>query len=126
MILALIVVTTLFFAYLSFKIEMYTAFADLLPKDHPYIRVHDALLENLRRRQRRLLSVEATDGDIFNVPVLEKIKKLTEMIERTPGANNYQIFSIARQKGKGRSRHGLGHRSTAGHVAGCAPERGGD
>ena len=32
--------------------------------------------------------------------VLEKVKKLTEMIERTPGANNYQIFSIARQKVK--------------------------
>ena len=32
--------------------------------------------------------------------MLEKIKKLTQMIERTPGANDYQIFSIARQKVK--------------------------
>ena len=40
-ILAIIVIATLAFAYLSFKIEMYTAFADLLPKDHPYIRVHE-------------------------------------------------------------------------------------
>jgi predicted RND superfamily exporter protein len=44
--------------------------------------------------------VEVTDGDIFNVTVLEKIKKFTEIIERTPGVNNYQIFSLARQKVK--------------------------
>ena len=100
MILALIVVTTLIFAYLSFKIEMYTAFADLLPKDHPYIRVHERYWKIFGGANVVMLSVEVTDGDIFNVPVLEKIKKLTEMIERTPGVNNYQIFSIARQKVK--------------------------
>ena len=100
MILAIIVVTTLIFAFLSFKIEMYTAFADLLPKDHPYIRVHERYWKIFGGANVVMLSVEVTDGDIFNAPVLEKIKKLTEMIERTPGANNYQIFSIARQKVK--------------------------
>jgi uncharacterized protein len=40
-ILSLIVAATLGFAYLCIKIEMYTAFADLLPTDHPYIRVHN-------------------------------------------------------------------------------------
>jgi predicted RND superfamily exporter protein len=100
MILAIIVLATLVFAYLSFKIEMYTAFADLLPKDHPYIRVHNQFWKTFGGANVVLLSVEVTEGDIFNVTVLEKIKKLTEMIERTPGANNYQIFSIARQKVK--------------------------
>ncbi|MGH7817605.1 MAG: efflux RND transporter permease subunit, partial [Candidatus Binatia bacterium] len=79
---------------------MYTAFSDLLPKDHPYIRVHNQFWKTFGGANVVLLSVEVTEGDIFNVTVLEKIKKLTEMIERTPGANNYQIFSIARQKVK--------------------------
>ena len=100
MILAIIVIATVAFTYLSFKIEMYTAFADLLPKDHPYIRVHEQYWKTFGGANVVLLAVEVTDGDIFNTPVLEKIKKLTEMIERTPGANNYQIFSIARQKVK--------------------------
>jgi uncharacterized protein len=99
-VLGLIVVATLCFAYLSVKIEMYTAFSDLLPSDHPYIRVHNRFWKTFGGANVVLLSVEVTDGDIFNVAVLEKIKKLTEMIERTPGANNYQIFSIARQKVK--------------------------
>jgi predicted RND superfamily exporter protein len=99
-ILGLIIAATLCFAYLSIKIEMYTAFLDLLPTDHPYIRVHNRFWKTFGGANVVLLSVEVTQGDIFNVAVLEKVKKLTEMIEQTPGANNYQIFSIARQKVK--------------------------
>ena len=99
-ILGLIIAATLGFAYLSIKIEMYTAFADLLPADHPYIRIHDRFWKTFGGANVVLLSVEVSEGDIFNAPVLEKIKKLTEVIEQTPGANHYQIFSIARQKVK--------------------------
>jgi predicted RND superfamily exporter protein len=99
-ILAIIVLVTLIFASLSFKIEMYTAFSDLLPRDHPYIQVHNRFWKTFGGANVVLLSVEVSEGDIFNVKVLEKIKTLTELIERTPGANNYQIFSIARQKVK--------------------------
>ena len=100
LILGVIVAATLWFAYLSLKIEMYTAFSDLLPVDHPYIRVHDRFWKTFGGANVVLLSVEVSEGDIFNIPALEKIKKLTEMVEQTPGANNYQIFSIARQKVK--------------------------
>jgi predicted RND superfamily exporter protein len=99
-ILSLILAATVCFAYLSMKIEMYTAFADLLPSDHPYIRVHNRYWKTFGGANVVLLSLEVAEGDIFNVTALEKVKKLTEMIERTPGANNYQIFSIARQKVK--------------------------
>jgi predicted RND superfamily exporter protein len=79
---------------------MYTAFADLLPKNHPYIQVHNQFWQTFGGANVVLLSVQVADGDIFNSAVLEKIKKLTEIVERTPGANNYQIFSLARQKVK--------------------------
>ncbi|MBM2806721.1 MAG: putative exporters of the superfamily, partial [Deltaproteobacteria bacterium] len=100
LILAVIVLVTLFFSYLALRIEIYTAFADLLPKNHPYIQVHNQFWRTFGGANVVLISVEVTDGDIFNVTVLEKIKKLTEIIERTPGVNNYQIFSLARQKVK--------------------------
>jgi hypothetical protein len=99
-ILWIIILVTFFFFYHALKIEMYTAFSDLLPKDHPYIRVHNEFWKTFGGANVVLISVEATDGDIFNPEVLEKVKKLTETIERIPGANNYQIFSIARQKVK--------------------------
>lgn len=99
-ILWIIILITVFFLYHSLKIEMYTAFSDLLPRDHPYIRVHNEFWKTFGGANVVLLSVEVTEGDIFNPAILEKIKKLTETIERIPGANNYQIFSIARQKVK--------------------------
>ncbi|HEU5465196.1 MAG TPA: MMPL family transporter [Candidatus Binatia bacterium] len=99
-ILGVIIAATVGFAYLSIKIEMYTAFADLLPQDHPYIRVHERYWKTFGGANVVLLSLEMSEGDIFNTATLEKIKKLTELIEQTPGANNYQIFSIARQKVK--------------------------
>lgn len=99
-ILVLIAALTLIFAYLALKIETYTAFSDLLPKDHAYIRVHERFWKTFGGANVIMLSVETLNGDIFTSPVLEKIRKLTEMVERTPGANNYQIFSLARQKVK--------------------------
>jgi predicted RND superfamily exporter protein len=99
-ILGVIGLATLFFLYHAFRIEMYTAFSDLLPNDHPYIRVHNEFWKTFGGANVVLISVEASDGDIFDTAVLEKIKKLTETIELIPGANHYQIFSIARQKVK--------------------------
>ena len=58
MILAIIVLVTLVFTYFSFKIEMYTAFSDLLPKDHPYIRVHNQFWKTFGGANVVLLSVE--------------------------------------------------------------------
>jgi predicted RND superfamily exporter protein len=99
-ILWIIILVTLWFSFQALKIEMYTAFSDLLPEDHPYIRVHNEFWKTFGGANVVLISVEAVDGDIFQPAVLEKIKKLTEIMERTPGASNYQIFSIARQKVK--------------------------
>lgn len=99
-ILVAILLLTLFFGYYALRIEMYTAFSDLLPRDHPFIRVHNEFSKIFGGANVVLLSVEVKGGDIFNTRTLEKIKKLTEMLELTPGANNYQIFSIARQKVK--------------------------
>jgi uncharacterized protein len=101
--LSLLIAVTLltaFFGYHALKIEMYTAFSDLLPTDHPFIRVHNEYSEIFGGANVVLLSVEVKEGNIFNPRTLEKIQKLTEMLELTHGASNYQIFSIARQKVK--------------------------
>jgi uncharacterized protein len=99
-ILCLILLITLGFGYLALKIEVFTAFGDLLPSNHPYIRVHDQFWKTFGGANVVMLSVETVQGDIFNPATLQKIKQLTETIEQVPGVNNYQIFSIARQKVK--------------------------
>lgn len=99
-VLIAILILTFFFAYHAVRIQMYTAFSDLLPRDHPFMSVHNKFSKIFGGANVVLLCVEVKEGDIFNTRTLEKIKQLTEMLELTPGANNYQIFSIARQKVK--------------------------
>ncbi len=99
-VLVAVIILTLLFGLSALRIEMYTAFSDLLPRDHAFIRVHNKFSKVFGGANLILLSVEVKQGDIFNSRTLEKIKHLTEMLELTPGASNYQIFSIARQKVK--------------------------
>lgn len=99
-VLIAVILLTVFFGYQARTIEMYTSFADLLPRDHPFITVHNKFHDVFGGANMVFLSVEVTDGDIFNVATLAKVKQLTELLEHTPGVNNYQIFSIARQKVK--------------------------
>ncbi|MBI2090473.1 MAG: MMPL family transporter [Deltaproteobacteria bacterium] len=95
-----VLLLTAFFGYHALKIEMYTAFSDLVPTDHPFIKVHNEFSKIFGGANLVLLAVEVKEGDIFNPQTLAKVKKLTEMLELTRGASNYQIFSIARQKVK--------------------------
>ncbi|TMA10491.1 MAG: RND transporter, partial [Deltaproteobacteria bacterium] len=99
-VLLMVLLVTIFFAYFSLRVEIYTAFSDLLPQNHPYVRLHNQFGRTFGGANIVLLSVEVKQGDIFNSKTLEKIKKLTEVIEFSRGVNNYQIFSIARQKVK--------------------------
>ena len=99
-ILLVIAGLTLFFGYHASRVEMYTVFSDLLPKNHPYIDVHNEFRKIFGGANLILLSVEVKEGDIFNNETLQKIKRLTKVVELTHGVNNYQIFSIARQKVK--------------------------
>ena len=99
-VLIAIVLVTAFFGLRALRIEMYTAFSDLIPTDHPFIRVHNQFSKIFGGANLVFLSVEVKKGDIFNPRTLAKIKRLTEVLELTYGANNYQIFSIARQKVK--------------------------
>ena len=99
-VLSAIILLTVFFGFYALKIEMYTAFSDLVPRNHPYIETHNEFWKTFGGANVIMISLEVNNGDIFNPATLEKIKKLTETVERIPGANNYQIFSIARQKVK--------------------------
>ena len=105
---------------------MYTAFSDLLPKDHPYIRVHNEFWKTFGGANVILISVEAADGDIFNPAVLEKVKKLTETHRAHPGSQQLPDLLNCSPESERRSRHRLGHRGTTGHVARCSPQPGGD
>ena len=60
-ILLVIAVLTLFFGYHAIRVEMYTVFSDLLPKNHPYIDVHNEFRQIFGGANLILLSVEVKE-----------------------------------------------------------------
>jgi len=99
-ILSVILLLTVFFGAYAFNIEMYTAFSDLLPKDHPYIRVHNEFQRVFGGANVILLSLEVKEGDIFNPKSLGKIKRLTEMVGTRLGPTTIRSFPSPGKKSK--------------------------
>ena len=82
----------------GFKAEVYTSFNDLLPQNHPFIKVHNMIRDIFGGANQVLIMVQVRDGDIFNTKTLEKVKWITQELEKIPGVDPNKIRSIASSK----------------------------
>jgi predicted RND superfamily exporter protein len=96
--LAWLLVSTAFFAYHAFSVQMYSQFADLLPQAHPYIKAYNHFRPTFGGANIVSLSLEVTNGDIFNADTLRKIRYITEEVDKIDGVNHYQVASLAHVK----------------------------
>ncbi|PCJ58199.1 MAG: RND transporter [Rhodospirillaceae bacterium] len=78
------------------KIESY--FPDLLPQDHPYIKINEKYKETFGGSNMITIMMEAKEGNIFTTPFLQKIKNLQFNLREVPGVNQFQVISIAGRK----------------------------
>src|SRR5437763_1798750 len=93
-VMAVVLVITGIFAYWSFQLKLETSFGDLLPQSHPFVQVHNKYAGTFGGANNIQLMVESKEGDIFNVPTLTRIYKITEEMDRVYGVNHNQIDSI--------------------------------
>ena len=98
--LSLILLITIFFFYQLTKLKVYTSFVDLLPQSHPYVKVHNRIRQIFGGANQVLIMVQVRKGDIFNQATLEKVKWITQELEKIPGVDPYKIRSIAVSKMK--------------------------
>ncbi len=96
--LCLICLVTAFFLYRLTQLSVATSFEDLLPQQHPYIKVHNEFHERFGGANVISLAVKVKNGDIFNTQTLQKIQRITEELDRLDGVNHYQIVSLAHKK----------------------------
>jgi len=89
-----VLIITAYFAYLSFQLKLETSFGDLLPQSHPFVQIHNKYAGTFGGANNVQLMVETREGDIFNVPTLVRIYKITEEMDRVYGVNHNQIDSI--------------------------------
>ncbi|MCB1676303.1 MAG: MMPL family transporter, partial [Halioglobus sp.] len=93
-VLALILLATAFFATRIPGVRMYSAFADLLPQQHPYIQLHNQIRDSFGGANNIILSVEVKQGDIFDEDVIRRIDRITQKIDQLPGVNHNTVASI--------------------------------
>ncbi len=93
-VMIVVIIVTAWFAYLSFQLKLATSFGDLLPQSHPFVQIHNKYAGTFGGANNVQLMVEVHDGDIFTVPTLVRIYKITEEMDRVYGVNHNQIDSI--------------------------------
>src|SRR3989454_81806 len=93
-VMIVVLIVTGYFAWLSFQLKLETSFGDLLPQSHPFVQVHNKYAPTFGGANNIQLMVEVRDGDIFTVPTLARIYRITEEMDRVYGVNHNQIDSI--------------------------------
>lgn len=93
-VLGVILVITLFFAMQIPALKMHTEFADLLPQNHPYIKLHNEIRGIFGGASQIVVSVEVDQGSIFTNQALATIYKLTQDVDSLPGVNHNLVTSL--------------------------------
>src|SRR5205809_432566 len=93
-VMVVVLIVTGLFAYWSFQLKLETSFGDLLTQSHPSMQTHNKYAGTFGGANNIQLMVESKEGDIFTVPTLTRIYKITEEMDRVYGVNHNQIDSI--------------------------------
>jgi len=99
-VLGIILLITLFFAYGVSRLKVTTVFDDLLPQGHEYIKVHNRFRHLFGGANHVTIIVQVKKGDIFNKTTLEKINHITDELYKIPGVDRFKVMSIAASKMK--------------------------
>ncbi|RLA49267.1 MAG: RND transporter [Gammaproteobacteria bacterium] len=98
MVVTLVFIVTAILAVFAYRIEVKTVFNDLQPGSHPYIQVHERFKQTFGGTNIISFMIQSKQGDIFQMPVLEKIQQLTQGLYKIDAINEFQIFSLAGKK----------------------------
>ena len=76
-ILIILSLVSLYFAYILKDLEVHTKFSDLLPQKHEYIKVHNRIRTQFGGANSVVMVLQVREGDLFNPTTLKKIKDIT-------------------------------------------------
>ncbi|MCG7907718.1 MAG: MMPL family transporter, partial [Candidatus Thiodiazotropha taylori] len=92
--LAVIAALTIFFAFQVPKVQMYSDFADLLPQEHEYIKLHNSIRDTFGGANNVVMAVVVDEGDIFTQETLARIHRITQAVDNVSGVNHNLLASL--------------------------------
>jgi len=94
LVLLLVATLTAFFGYFASRTELVTSFGDLLPQNHPFIKIahkYDAYFGSVNNVT---IMVEAREGTIYTHDTLEKLAKMTRDMDLVYGIQHGSVRSL--------------------------------
>ena len=86
---------TAFFGYFASKTELQTSFGDLLPQNHPFVKVAHEFDRYFGSVNNVSIMVEARKGTIFTPDILAKIMRMTNRMDEVYGIQHGSVRSMA-------------------------------
>ena len=86
---------TLFFAFNMLNLKVYTKFSDLLPQGHKYIKTYNQIRAKFGGANTVTMIFQVRKGDIFNPATLKKIREITDELYYIPAVDRFKITSLA-------------------------------
>lgn len=93
-VLSLVLLVTCLFGTALPNLRVFTDFSDLLPQNHPYIKVYNRLKENFGGANMIVMAVEVEKGTIFNDETLKLIHEATQGVDNLPSVNHNLVSSL--------------------------------
>jgi len=91
----LLIGVTVFMAYWAIHLPIATRFEDLFPATHPNTLLYRQFRRQYGGAQTLVLMVRVKKGDIYNFKTLHDIQDITYEVDRIPGVNHNEVFSLA-------------------------------
>ena len=98
LVLIVVGIITLGFTLVLSGLDIRTRFSDMVPHDHPYVKVHQKYQDSFAASNRVIILVKAREGDIFRQEILGEIQRITVGLQQVQGVNPMQITSLASKK----------------------------
>ncbi|MNF24631.1 bifunctional preprotein translocase subunit SecD/SecF [compost metagenome] len=89
---------TLVLGWFALHIEVRTVFEDMLPSRHEYVQTHEKFKDTFGGSNMVTIMFEVEQGEIFQTPVLDKVRSVTLGLREVSAVNQYQITSLASKK----------------------------
>jgi predicted RND superfamily exporter protein len=93
-ILLVILALTLFFGYHALRLQVFSQFVDLLPRQHPYIEVYEKYNRQYGSANVVVAAIVSKRGSIYDETVLEKLYGFTDQIDKVLGVDHGQVSSL--------------------------------
>lgn len=94
LVLGLILLATVGFAFLLPQVKLWSNFDDLLPQNHPYVELHNEVRETYGGANVIILNVAVDEGTIFTNETLQMINRLTLGVDVLPSVNHDLLESL--------------------------------